>query len=161
MEVAPFFVGFHNLRSFVAIYIMSRFTHFFRNFFLAKIASSATSHIFCMYAYRSERDGSIVWIFGNIFQNWRYFAVVIEPFFGWVFWTYNLIFNTSDHLCCLLSRPAAWRCVQVIVMVVCHTPKTLVNLHESYQMLRSSSLWTMLSLSTSFFITIAIITLKQ
>ena len=25
---------------------------------------------------------------------------------------------------------------QVIVMVVCHTPKTLVNLHESYQMLR-------------------------
>ena len=49
MEVAPFFVGFHNLRSFVAIYIMSRFTHFFRNFFLAKIAFSATSHVFCMY----------------------------------------------------------------------------------------------------------------
>ena len=24
----------------------------------------------------------------------------------------------------------------VVVMVVCHTPKTLVNLHESYQMLR-------------------------
>ena len=33
MEVAPFFVEFHNLRTFVAIYIMSRFTHFFRNFF--------------------------------------------------------------------------------------------------------------------------------
>ena len=49
MEVAPFFVGFHNLRSFVAIYIMSRFTHFFHNFFLAKIAFSATSHVFCMY----------------------------------------------------------------------------------------------------------------
>ena len=54
MEVAPFFVGFHNLRSFVAIYIMSRFTHFFRNFFLAKIAFSATSHIFCMYDYDAE-----------------------------------------------------------------------------------------------------------
>ena len=51
MEVAPFFVGFHNLRSFVAIYIMSRFTHFFRNFFLAKIAFSATSHVFCMYVW--------------------------------------------------------------------------------------------------------------
>ena len=49
MEVAPFFVGFHNLRSFVAIYIMSRFMHFFRNFFLAKIAFSATSHVFGMY----------------------------------------------------------------------------------------------------------------
>ena len=33
MEVAPFFVEFHNLHTFVAIYIMSRFTHFFRNFF--------------------------------------------------------------------------------------------------------------------------------
>ena len=33
MEVAPFFVEFHNLHTFVAIYIMSRFTHFSRNFF--------------------------------------------------------------------------------------------------------------------------------
>ena len=62
MEVAPFFVDFHHflsiftifidfhdLRTFVAIYILSRFTHFFRNFFLAKIAYSATSHVFCMY----------------------------------------------------------------------------------------------------------------
>ena len=54
MEVAPFFVGFHNLRSFVAIYIMSRFTHFFRNFFLAKIAFTATSHVFCMYDLKSQ-----------------------------------------------------------------------------------------------------------
>ena len=62
MEVAPFFVDFHHflsiftifidlhdLRTFVAIYILSRFTHFFRNFFFAKIAFSATSHVFCMY----------------------------------------------------------------------------------------------------------------
>ena len=62
MEVAPFFVDFHHflsiftifidfhdLRTFVAIYILSRFTHFFRKFFLAKIAYSATSHVFCMY----------------------------------------------------------------------------------------------------------------
>ena len=57
MEVAPFFVEFHNLRSFVAIYIMSRFTHFFRNFFLAKIAFSATSHVFCMYVTNDLRSG--------------------------------------------------------------------------------------------------------
>ena len=47
---SPFFIDFHDLRTFVAIYILSRFTHFFRNFFLAKIAFSATSHVFCMYA---------------------------------------------------------------------------------------------------------------
>ena len=46
MEVAPFFIDFHDLRTFVAIYILSRFTHFFRKFFLAKIAFSATSHVF-------------------------------------------------------------------------------------------------------------------
>ena len=62
MEVAPFFfdfphflsiftifIDFHDSRTFVAIYIVSQFTHFFRNFILAKIASSATSHVFCMY----------------------------------------------------------------------------------------------------------------
>ena len=49
MEVAPFFVDFHHflsifiifyrfyyLRTFVAIYILSRFTHFFRKFFFTK-----------------------------------------------------------------------------------------------------------------------------
>ena len=46
---SPFFIDFHDLRTFVAIYILSRFTHFFRKFFLAKIAFSATSHVFCMY----------------------------------------------------------------------------------------------------------------
>ena len=92
---------------------------------------------------------------------WIYFAVVIEPFFGWVVWEYHLTFNMSDLFCCLLSRPAAWPCVQVIVMVVCHTPKTLVNLHESYQMLRSLSLFTVPSPSASFFIIIAIITLRS
>ena len=61
MEVAPFFVDFHNFLSIFTIfyrfsqfthfiYILSRFTHFFNNFFWAKIAFSATSHIFCMYA---------------------------------------------------------------------------------------------------------------
>ena len=49
-QFSPFFIDFHDLRTFVAIYILSRFTHFFRNFFLAKIAFSATSHVFCMYA---------------------------------------------------------------------------------------------------------------
>ena len=46
---SPFFIDFHDLRTFVAIYILSRFTHFFRKFFLAKIAFSTTSHVFCMY----------------------------------------------------------------------------------------------------------------
>ena len=48
---SPFFIDFHDLRTFVAIYILSRFTHFFRKFFLAKIAISATSHVFCMYGH--------------------------------------------------------------------------------------------------------------
>ena len=43
---SPFFIDFYDLRTFVAIYILSRFTHFFRKFFLAKIAFSATSHVF-------------------------------------------------------------------------------------------------------------------
>ena len=51
IEVSPFFVDFHDLRTFVATYILSRFTHFFRQFFLAKIAFSATSHVFCMYVH--------------------------------------------------------------------------------------------------------------
>ena len=58
MEVAPFFVEFHNLRTFVAIYIMSRITQFFRNFFLAKIAFSATSHVFCMYGNNMGKNES-------------------------------------------------------------------------------------------------------
>ena len=33
---SPFFIDFHDLRTFVAIYILSRFTHFFRNFFWPK-----------------------------------------------------------------------------------------------------------------------------
>ena len=63
MEVAPFFVDFHHFLSiFTIFYRFSRFTHFCRDlhfvaiyalfpqFFLAKIAISATSHVFCMYA---------------------------------------------------------------------------------------------------------------
>ena len=62
MEVAPFFVDFHHFLSiFTIFYRLSRFTHFcralhfvaiyalFPHFFLAKIAFSATSHVFCMY----------------------------------------------------------------------------------------------------------------
>ena len=47
---SPFFIDFHDLRTFVAIYILSRFTHFFRKFFLAKI-SSLQHHTFfaCMF----------------------------------------------------------------------------------------------------------------
>ena len=36
MEAAPFFVDLHHLRTFVAIYILSRFTHFFRKSFLCQ-----------------------------------------------------------------------------------------------------------------------------
>ena len=54
---SPFFIDFHDLRTFVAIYILSRFTHFFRNFFLAEIAFSATSHVFCMYGYNWSSSG--------------------------------------------------------------------------------------------------------
>ena len=39
-------------RTLVAIYMLSRFTHFFRKYILAKIAFSATSHVFCMYGLR-------------------------------------------------------------------------------------------------------------
>ena len=62
MEVAPFFVDFHHFLSiFTIFYWFSRFTHFCRDlhfvaiyalfpqFFLPKIAFSATSHVFCMY----------------------------------------------------------------------------------------------------------------
>ena len=56
MEVAPFFVDFHHF------YRFSQFTHFCRDLhfvaiyalfpqiFMAKIAITATSHVFCMYA---------------------------------------------------------------------------------------------------------------
>ena len=63
MEVAPFFVDFHHFLSiFTIFYRFSRFTHFCRDlhfvaiyalfpqFFLAKIAITAISHVFCMYA---------------------------------------------------------------------------------------------------------------
>ena len=53
MEVAPFFVDFHHFLSIFTIYaLLSRFTHFFRKFVLAKIAFSATSHVFCMYVLK-------------------------------------------------------------------------------------------------------------
>ena len=67
MEVAPFFVDFHHFLSiFTIFYRFSRFTHFCRNlhfvaiyalfpqFFLAKIAFSATSHVFCMYGCKLQ-----------------------------------------------------------------------------------------------------------
>ena len=62
MEVAPFFVDFHHLLLiFTIFYRFSQFMHFCRDLhfvaiyvpfpqiFLAKIAFSATSHVFCMY----------------------------------------------------------------------------------------------------------------
>ena len=68
MEVAPFFVDFHHflsiftifidfhdLRTFEAIYILPRFTHFFRSFFLAKIASPH-HHTFFACMMMTERD---------------------------------------------------------------------------------------------------------
>ena len=75
MEVAPFFVDFHHFLSiFTIFYQFSRFTHFCRDlhfvaiyalfpqFFLAKIAFSATSHVFCMYVVLVKRamSGALV-----------------------------------------------------------------------------------------------------
>ena len=40
---SPFFIDFHDLLTFVAIYAL------FPQFFLAKIPFSVTSHVFCMY----------------------------------------------------------------------------------------------------------------
>ena len=64
MEVAPFFVDFHHFLSIFTIYaLLSQFTFcrdlrtFYANFFLAKIAFSATSHVFCMY------DVNTIWWF--------------------------------------------------------------------------------------------------
>ena len=67
MGVAPFFVDFHHFLSiFTIFYRFSRFTHFCRDLhfvaiyalfpqiFLAKIAISATSHVFCMYEYELQ-----------------------------------------------------------------------------------------------------------
>ena len=54
---SPFFVDFHDLRTFVAIYILPRFTHFFRKFFLAKTAIPATSLAFLMYGYDGVGGG--------------------------------------------------------------------------------------------------------
>ena len=78
MEVAPFFVDFHHFLSiFTIFYRFSRFTHFCRDlhfvaiyslfpqFFLAKIAISATSHVFCMYAYNPLFLKHIIWIYGS------------------------------------------------------------------------------------------------
>ena len=82
MEVAPFFVDFHHFLSiFTIFYRFSRFTHFCRDlhfvaiyalfpqFFLAKIAISATSHVFCMYG------GNVCYINLSMseihFQIWR------------------------------------------------------------------------------------------
>ena len=60
IEVSPFFVDFHDLRTFVAIYILSRFTHFFRQFFLAKIAISATKVLFLMYVSEMQQTEQMV-----------------------------------------------------------------------------------------------------
>ena len=69
MEVAPFFVDFHHfLLIFTIFHRFSRFTHFCRDlhfgaiyalcpqFFLAKIAFSATSHVFCMYGTSNQSE---------------------------------------------------------------------------------------------------------
>ena len=63
---SPFFIDFHDLRTFVAFYILSQFTHFFRNFFLAKIAFSATSHVFCIYAYMLPSNRLFLYSCGKI-----------------------------------------------------------------------------------------------
>ena len=71
MEVAPFFVDFHHFLSiFTIFHRFSRFTHFCRDLhfvviyavflqiFLAKIADSATSHVFCMYGNNMGKNES-------------------------------------------------------------------------------------------------------
>ena len=80
MEVAPFFVDFHHFLSiFTIFHRFSRFTHFCRDlhfvviyslfpqFFLAKIALSATSHVFCMYAVQSSSKSSSIEAGNNCF----------------------------------------------------------------------------------------------
>ena len=78
---SPFFIDFHDLRTFVAIYILSRFTHFFRNFFLAKIAFSATSHVFCMYGPGEDQSGH----FNVILENFGGGPVKKHPVLSWHF----------------------------------------------------------------------------
>ena len=52
-QFSPFFIDFHDLRTFVAIYAL------FPQNFLAKIAISATSHVFCMYAYNIQKQHNL------------------------------------------------------------------------------------------------------
>ena len=81
MEVAPFFVDFHHFLSiFTIFYRFSRFTHFCRDlhfvaiyalfpqFFLAKIAFSATSHVFYMYAFIPIIENASVDDFHRLFK---------------------------------------------------------------------------------------------
>ena len=94
MEVAPFFVDFHHFLSiFIIFYRFSRFTHFCRDlhfvgiyalfpqFFLAKIAISATSHVFCMYELR------IVWQWfgqmGGATVKMHFQLIVISNDYNW------------------------------------------------------------------------------
>ena len=78
MEVAPFFVDFHDLRTFFAIYILSRFTHFFpqiffgQNSLLRKITRFL--HVCCSVV---EKD---LLFFSCIFcAHHPYFALRIPP----------------------------------------------------------------------------------
>ena len=86
MEVAPFFVDFHHFLSiFTIFYQFSQLTHFCRDLhfvtiyalfpqiFWAKIAFSATSHIFCMYAP------------GNLCRN-LYASTLNKNYISFVMW---------------------------------------------------------------------------
>ena len=87
MEVAPFFVDFHQFWSiFTIFYRVSRFTHFchdlhfvaiyalFPQFFLAKIAFSATSHVFGMYAKDFHPRPELLLVFFVPVSQQLYFA---------------------------------------------------------------------------------------
>ena len=71
---SPFFVDFHHFLSIFTIFaLLLQFTHFFRKFFLVKIAFSATSHVFCMYASSlSSSLGSWPWSSSRSRQSWSY-----------------------------------------------------------------------------------------
>ena len=90
---SPFFVDFHDLRTFVAIYILSRFTHFFRKFILAKIAFPTTSHVFCMY------DSLVDLVVLLVDMQWLiYWLICIGWYIGWYMGWYVFV---SMYLLCI------------------------------------------------------------
>ena len=115
MEVAPFFVNFHHFLSiFTIFYRFSRFTHFCRNLhfvaiyalfpqiFLAKIAFSVTSHVFCMYGEKTYKCGFCEKSFnqlGNLRTHERLHTGELEFMCSECGKCYNTRSNLGRHAC--------------------------------------------------------------